>query len=202
MGATASVAHILQKLLFIFSMVASFDVLIQNFYKVKQGYIEKVPSFAMRLEGTLNQIRLQWPGGMKDLEVQQHLKKCFSMESGNTYVTVSYLYSTPRTPYSQLMVTTYKVESENEEIWDKVRARPTVATDLGEGMTELGQQIAKLMVDLTKAGQGNNPSRTPGSPLERGHGRGHNGNNIPNHPNPHNGRSGPIQTTAAHSLPT
>ena len=33
--------------------VASFDVLMQNFYKVKQGNNEKVPSFAMRLEGTL-----------------------------------------------------------------------------------------------------------------------------------------------------
>ena len=74
MGPTASVAHILHKLLVIFGMVASFDVLMQNFYKVMQGNNEKVPLSAMRLEGTLNQIRLQCPRRMMDLEVQQHLK--------------------------------------------------------------------------------------------------------------------------------
>ena len=41
-----------------------------------QGKNEKVPSFAMRQKGTLNQIRLQCPGRMTDLEVQQHLKDC------------------------------------------------------------------------------------------------------------------------------
>ena len=58
MGLTASIAHILHKLLVIFGTVASFDILMQNFYKVTQGNNEKVPSFAMRLEGTLNQIQL------------------------------------------------------------------------------------------------------------------------------------------------
>ena len=56
MGPTASVEEILQKLMVIFRMVASFDVLMQNFYKVTQGNNERVPSFATRLEGTLNQI--------------------------------------------------------------------------------------------------------------------------------------------------
>ena len=61
MGPTTSVAHILQKPTVIFVTVVSFDVLMQNFYKVVQGNHEKVPSFAKRLEGTLNQIRLQCP---------------------------------------------------------------------------------------------------------------------------------------------
>ena len=52
MGPTA----ILQKLMVIFGMVASFDVLMQHFYIVTQGNHEKVPSFATRLEGTNNQI--------------------------------------------------------------------------------------------------------------------------------------------------
>ena len=55
------------------------------------------------------------------------------------------------------MVSTHKAESENKEIQDKVRARAVVMTDPGEEMAELGQQIAKLMVCLTKAGQGNLP---------------------------------------------
>ena len=70
------------------------------------------------------------------------------------------------------MVTAHKAENENEEIWDRVRARAAVATDLGEGMVELGQQIARLMAALTKARQGSNPSSAQSSPLERGHGRG------------------------------
>ena len=54
MGPATSVAHILQKLTIIFSIMVSFDVLMQNFYKVTQGNHEKVPSFTIRLEATLN----------------------------------------------------------------------------------------------------------------------------------------------------
>ena len=48
--------------------MASFDVVIKLFYKVRQGNNKNVPSFAMRLEGTLNQIQLQCPRRMMDLE--------------------------------------------------------------------------------------------------------------------------------------
>ena len=65
------------------------------------------------------------------------------------------------------MVATHKAVSEIEEIQDKVRAMATEATDLGEGMVELGQEIAKLMAALTKAGQGSNPSSMPSSPQVR-----------------------------------
>ena len=58
----------------IFSTVESFDVLMQNFYKVTQGNHEKVPSFATRLEGTLNQIWLKCPKRIVDHEVACHLK--------------------------------------------------------------------------------------------------------------------------------
>ena len=54
--------------------MASFDVLMQNFYKVTQGNHEKVLSFTMRLEGTLNQIRLKCPRQIADHEVPWHLK--------------------------------------------------------------------------------------------------------------------------------
>ena len=74
MGPTASVREILQKLMVIFQTVALFDVLMQNFYKVTQGNNKKVPSFATRLEGTLNQIRLKCPGRIADHEVACHLK--------------------------------------------------------------------------------------------------------------------------------
>ena len=68
-GPTASIDHILQKLSVIFGTVASFGILMQNVYKVTQGNNEKVPSFATRLEGTLNQIQLQCPRRMMAMEV-------------------------------------------------------------------------------------------------------------------------------------
>ena len=79
---------------------------------------------------------------------------------------VQYLYSTLRTSYLHLLVTACKVDSENKEMWDKVRARAMVSTDLGEGIAKLGQQIAKLMATLTKVRQGNNPSHVQSSPQE------------------------------------
>ena len=51
MGPTASVSKILQKLTVIFGTVASFNVLMQNFYKVTQGNHEKVPSFHHKAGG-------------------------------------------------------------------------------------------------------------------------------------------------------
>ena len=66
---TASVSYILQKLMFIFRTVASFNVLMQNFYKVTQGNHKRVPFFATRLEGTLNQIQLKCPRWIANCEV-------------------------------------------------------------------------------------------------------------------------------------
>ena len=47
------------------------------------------------------------------------------------------------------MVATWMVESESEEIQERVRARAMVTTKPGEGMAKLGQQIAQLMAVLT-----------------------------------------------------
>ena len=130
MGPTTSVAHILQKLTVIFGTVASFDVLMQNFYKITQSNHEKVPSFATRLEGTLHQIRLQCLGRITDQEVQQHLKDhLFHGVQKHIRDSIRYLYSNPQTTYSQLMVTAHKTESENEEAQDKVQARSAVTTE-------------------------------------------------------------------------
>ena len=95
MGPTTSVTHNLQTLAVIFGSVVSFDILMQNFYKVTQGNHEKVSSFATKLEGTLNQIRLQCPRRMTDLEVQQHLKDCLFLGSANISETPSGMSTAP-----------------------------------------------------------------------------------------------------------
>ena len=90
--------------------------------------------------------------------------------------------------------------SENEEAWDKVHARSAMTTKPVEGASELGNQIARLMAALTRAGQGNSPSSTPNSPRHRGHGRGRTDRCTPSHPNSDNDQTGLRQTTSAHSV--
>ena len=75
MGPTAGVSKILEKLSVTFRTVASFNVLMQNFYKITQGSSKKVPLFVTRLEGTLNQIRLRCPRQIANCVVPWHLKE-------------------------------------------------------------------------------------------------------------------------------
>ena len=105
MDPAARVSKILEKLSVIFGTVASFDVLMQNFYKITQGGNEKVPSFAMRLGGTLNQIRIRCPGQIMDCEVPWHLKEqLFHGVRKQVRDSIRYLYGNPQTTYSKLVV--------------------------------------------------------------------------------------------------
>ena len=97
MGPTASVREILQKSMVNFETVASSDALMQNFYKVTQGNHKKVPSFATRLEGTLNKIWLKCPGRIADHEVACHLKdRQFHGVCKHIGDSIRYLHSNPR----------------------------------------------------------------------------------------------------------
>ena len=100
MGSTVSIDHILWKLSVIFGTMVSFDVFMQNFYKVTQGNNEKVHSFATRLEGTLNLIQLQCPRRMTDLEAQQDLRDCLFNWVYNTFMNMSSTYILPQIPPS------------------------------------------------------------------------------------------------------
>ena len=129
------------------------------------------PLLCHKARGHLNQIRLQCPRRVRDLEVQQHLKDhLFHRVCKHIKNSIRYLHSSPRTTYSQLMIAAQKAESENQEAHDKVRARSATITDSVEGTTELRHQTAKLMAALTRAEQGNSPTSTPNSPRQRGHG--------------------------------
>ena len=101
MGPTVSVSIILQKLTIIFDTVASFNVLMQNFYKITQGNHKKVPLFTTRLEGTLNQIRPKCPGRIADCEVACDVKdQLFHGVHKHIRDSITYLQSNPETTYS------------------------------------------------------------------------------------------------------
>ena len=197
MGPTAGVSDILEKLSVIFGTVASFDVLMQNFYKISQGN-EKVPSFATRLEGTLNQIRIKCPGRIADHEVPSHLKdRLFHGVKKHVRDSVRYLYSNSQTTYPELVVAARRAESKTEE--SKVKARSAAATEVPSGSTELGDQIARLMAALTRAEQSTRSASAPSSPRHRGRGRGRAERQTSVRPNSHNGRTGLGQTSARSS---
>ena len=170
MGPTAGVSEILEKLSIIFGTVVSFDMSMQNFYKISQGK-EKVSSFMTKLEGTLDQIRIQCPSRIAAREVPGHLKDClFHGVKKHIRDSVRYLYSNPQTTYSKLVVATRRAESEMEETL--VRARSATATEVLSGSKELGDQIARLMAALTRAEQSTHTASAPSSPRHRGCGRG------------------------------
>ena len=195
-GPTTSVTEILQKLMVIFGTVASFDVLMQNFYKVTLGNHEKVPSFATRLEGTLNQVWLRCPGRIMDSKVAWHLKgQLFHGVCKHIRDSIRYLHSNPETTYFQLMVAARKAESKMEDAKEKVRAWSSTTTEVTDGSKELGEQIARLMATLNKAKQSTCPASTPNSAKHRGHGRGQTDRNTPACPNFHNGWTGLGQNT-------
>ena len=197
MGPTAGVSDILEKLSVIFSTVSSFDVLMQNFYKIAQ-VSEKVPSFATWLEGTLNQIRIKCPGRIADHEVPSHLKdRLFHSVKKHVRDSVRYLYSNPQTTYPKLVVAARRAESETEET--KVKAQSAAATEVPTGSKELGDQIARLMAALTRAEENTRSASAPSSPRHRGHGRGRTDRQTSVCPNSHNGRTGLGQMSARSS---
>ena len=196
MGPTAGVSEMLEKLSVIFGTVMSFDILMQNFYKISQGN-EKVPSFATRLEGTLNQIRIKCPDRIANHEVPGHLKDwLFHRVKKHVRDSVRYLYSNPQTNYSKLVVTARRAESETEET--KAKARSAAATEVPSGSKELGDQIVRLMAALTRAEQSNHSASAPSSPRQRGHGRGQTDRNTSVCPNSYNGQTG-LGQTSTHS---
>ena len=169
----------------------------QNFYKISQGN-EKVPSFATRLEGTLNQIRIKCPGRIANHEVPGHLKDwLFHRVKKHIRDSIRYLYSNPQTTYSELVVTARRAESKTEET--KVKARSAATTEVPSGSKELGDQIVRLMAALTRAEQSNCSASAPSSPRHRGHGRGWTDRNTSVCQNSHNGRTGLGQTSACSS---
>ena len=57
LGLNALVSKIRNKLKLVYGTIASFDVLMQNFYKLQQGRMEKVPVYVTQLEGLLNAVQ-------------------------------------------------------------------------------------------------------------------------------------------------
>ena len=200
MDPTASISDILQKLMVIFRTVASFNVLMQKFYKVTQGNHKKSALIYHKARGDFKSNPVQMPQTASQLQGALAPKGLsFPQVCKHIQDSISYLHRHPKPTYCQLMVTTCKAESEMEEAKDKVRARSAVTTEVVDGSKEMSNQITKLMAALTRAEQGLHPVSAPSSPRNRGHGRGRTDRKNPTHPSSHNGQTGLGQNTSAHS---
>ena len=69
-------SEIRNKLELVYGTGASFDILMQNFYKLQQGKTEKVTVHVTQLEGALNAAQQEYPMMLSTSEVQKHLRDC------------------------------------------------------------------------------------------------------------------------------
>ena len=105
--------------------------------------MRRSPLLSWGLKGPSTKSDYNAPAEWQTLRSSSTSRTASSKGSKSTYTTLSGTYiAPPEPPTHQLMVTAHKAGSKNKEIQDKVRARAMVATDPGEGMAELGQQIA------------------------------------------------------------
>ena len=95
--------------------MASFDILIQFFYKLQQGKTEKVTVYVIQLEGALNAFQQEYPMMLSISKVQKHLRDChFRGLCKQLCDSMCYLYDDMRIMYPQLMTAACKAESEQE----------------------------------------------------------------------------------------
>ena len=84
--------------------MASFDILIQIFYKLQQGKVEKVTLYVTQLEGALNVVQQEYLMMLSASEVQQHLRDfLFHGLCKQLHDSMCYLYDDMRITYPQLM---------------------------------------------------------------------------------------------------
>ena len=74
LGLQALVSEIINKLELLYGTMASFDILMQNFYKLQQGKAEKVTMYVTWLEGALNVVQQEYLTMLSTNEVQHHLR--------------------------------------------------------------------------------------------------------------------------------
>ena len=109
-------AEIINKLELLYGTVTSFDILVQNIYKLLQGKMEKVTLYVAQLEGALNAIQQEYLMMLSAGEVQQHLRdNLFHGLHKHLHDSMQYLYDDMRIIYPQLVKASQKADSEHED---------------------------------------------------------------------------------------
>ena len=144
LGPHAPVSEILNKLELIYGTVASFDILMQNFYKLQQGKTEKVLVYVTHLEGALNAVQQESSMMLSTFKVQMHLRYCpFHGLHKHLHDSMHYLYNNPRIMYPQLMTAAHKAESEQE-------GRPREGVQVRSAQSEARDNIVHLREQIVQ----------------------------------------------------
>ena len=83
LGSFVNVVKMISKLETLYDTIASYNVLMQNYYKINMDPKECVQAFATRMVGALNQIRTKFPHMLSDADMETYVKD--SMESPRLY---------------------------------------------------------------------------------------------------------------------
>ena len=109
----ATLDDILEKFKWLYGSVESSDTLMQEFYRITQGKIEKVQTFVLHFERALKAIKQQHPYAMTEEEGHRHLKDhLFYRLKPNLCNALYCLYDKPDSQYSQLVMTLRKAKTE------------------------------------------------------------------------------------------
>ena len=137
----------------------SFDILIQEFYRIVQGKSERVQTFVCHLEWALKVIKQQHPHVMTEEEGVKHQKDhLFHRLKPNICNVLHYMYDKPDLQYSQLVMAARKAKTETPgSKVPKARAKSAVvgtesqskAASSDPPYEAITQQIADLMSPIT-----------------------------------------------------
>ena len=113
LGPQALVSEIINKLELVYGTMASFDILMQNVYKLQQDRTEKVTMYVTWLEGAVNVVQQEYLIILSANEVQQYLRdRLLHRLHKQLKDSMCYLYDDARIAYPQLVTTAQKAESE------------------------------------------------------------------------------------------
>ena len=99
-----------------YGTVASFDVLLQNVYRLQQERMERVPAYVTWLEGTLNVFQWEHPHMLSTEGVQKHLRdQLFHGLEKQLWDLMWYLYDSLRVMYPEPMTAAHKAEYKYED---------------------------------------------------------------------------------------
>ena len=76
LGLHSPVSEIITKLELVYGIVALFNVFMQNFYKLQQENMEKVPVYVTQFEGALNAVQQEYPNILNADKIHKHLRDC------------------------------------------------------------------------------------------------------------------------------
>ena len=123
MGPDVPLDTILKKFTIVYGNVKSFDLLMWDFYRADQGEEESIPSFAIRVEGLLSQIRDKYSEKLTHPEEQRLLKDhLFHGCKKTIWDSVKYCFADPHMDYMQFLEECRKAEDEDKV--GQIKANP------------------------------------------------------------------------------